>query len=338
MSSKRQRILSGIQPSGDIHLGNYFGAIEKWVEALDEYECLFPIVDYHAMTLPYQPAEMPQRIYKAICANVACGLDPERCTLFVQSHVPEHTELCWVLTCVSSVGALERMTQFKEKSQRQTEREGINFGLLAYPVLMAADILIYKAEVVPVGDDQTQHLELAREIARRFNNTFGETFPEPQAKLSTTPRILGLDGKSKMSKSLNNHIAMIDPAEVVEKKILPAVTDPARMRRTDPGNPELCNIFSLHKIFSAPEQIRWVDEGCRTAGIGCVECKQVLIKNINDFLAPIGERYWEIYNQPEKVREIAEEGAKHARAIARETMAEVKERCGLKLPPVPATV
>jgi tryptophanyl-tRNA synthetase len=338
MSSRRQRILSGIQPSGDIHIGNYLGAIKNWAESLDTYECLFPIVDYHAMTIPYDPGEMPQRIYNAICANVACGLDPERCTLFIQSQVPEHTELCWILTCISSLGALERMTQFKEKSQRQADREGINTGLLAYPVLMAADILIYKAEVVPVGEDQVQHLELAREIARRFNNTFGETFPEPEAKLSQAPRILGLDGKNKMSKSLNNHIAIIDPPEVVEEKLLRAVTDENRKRRSDPGDPDVCNIFSLHKLFSTPEEISWVNRECRIAGIGCIECKRVLIKHVNEMLTPIRERYWEIYHRPDRVREVVEEGAKRARSIARETLAEVKDRCGLKLPAVPEMV
>ncbi len=332
MSQKRQRILSGIQPSGDIHLGNYLGAIKNWVEHLDKYDCFFPIVDYHAMTIPYEPGRMPDRIYNAICANIACGLDPERCSIFIQSQVPEHTELSWILTCITSLGALERMTQFKEKSQLQKDREGINSGLLVYPVLMAADILIYKAEVVPVGDDQVQHLELAREIARRFNNTFGKTFPEPEAKLSQTPRIMGLDGKSKMSKSLNNHIAVIDPPDVVEGKLLRAVTDENRKRRSDPGDPDICNIFSLHKFFSTPEEISWANRECRVAGIGCVECKRVLIKHVNEALDPIRERFRDIHPQPDRVRSVVEEGAARARKIAQETMVEVKEKCGLRLP------
>ncbi|MFH1737407.1 MAG: tryptophan--tRNA ligase [bacterium] len=331
MNSKQQRILSGIQPSGDIHLGNYLGAIKNWVEHLDQYECLFPIVDYHAMTIPYDPAEMPERIYNAVCANIACGLDPERCTLFVQSQVPEHTELCWILTCLTSLGSLERMTQFKEKSQRQADREGINAGLLAYPALMAADILIYKAEVVPVGEDQVQHLELAREIARRFNNAFGETFPEPEAKLSIAPRIMGLDGKNKMSKSLGNHIAVIDAPEAIDEKLRRAVTDENRKRRSDPGDPDICNIFSLHKFFSTPEEITWANKECRVAGIGCIECKEVLIKHVIEVLTPIRELYHEIHNKPEYIRGVVEEGAKHARSIAQETMAEVKEKCGLKI-------
>ncbi len=338
MNQKQQRILSGIQPSGDIHLGNYLGAIKNWVENLGKYDCFFPIVDYHAMTVPYEPTEMPNRIYNAICANIACGLDPARCSIFIQSQVPEHTELCWILTCISSLGALERMTQFKEKSQRQEDREGINTGLLSYPVLMAADILIYKAEVVPVGDDQVQHLELAREIARRFNHAFGETFPEPEAKLSQSPRIMGVDGKTKMSKSLNNHIAVIDPPKVVEEKLLRAVTDENRKRRSDPGDPDVCNIFSLHKFFSTPEEISWANRECRVAGIGCIECKRVLIKHINEALDPIRDKFNEIHPQPDKVREVVEEGASRARSIAQSTMAEVKDKCGLKLPAAQPTI
>jgi len=331
MNPKRQRILSGIQPSGDIHLGNYLGAIKNWAENINNYECFFPIVDYHAMTIPYDPREMPNRIYNGICANIACGLDPERCTIFVQSFVPEHTDLCWILTCVSSLGSLERMTQFKEKSQRQADREGINTGLLAYPVLMAADILIYKAEVVPVGEDQIQHLEFAREVARRFNNTFGETFPEPEPKLSQAPRIMGLDGKNKMSKSLNNHIAIVDSPEVIEEKLRTAVTDENRKRRSDPGDPDVCNIFSLHKLLSTPEEVAWANRECSVAGIGCIECKKALIQHVIDLLTPIREGYYQIYAKPDYVREVVVEGAKRARSIAQQTMAEVKDKCGLKL-------
>jgi tryptophanyl-tRNA synthetase len=322
-----KRSFSGIQPTGDLHIGNYLGAIRTWVEMLDEYECVFSIVDLHALTIRYDTSEMAARTLDAVAVNIACGLDPERCTIFVQSHVHEHTELCWIFDTVTPMGELSRMTQYKEKARQHAEN--VNVGLFNYPVLQAADILLYKAEVVPVGEDQVQHIEFAREVARKFNNTYGPVFPECQALLSKAPRVVGLDGENKMSKSLGNHIALTDAPEVVGKKLATAVTDPARVRRTDPGEPTKCNIYALHRLFSTPEQVAWVEEGCRSAGIGCLECKKVLAENINAVLGPIQERYAELQSDRGRVERVVKEGAERAREIARPVMAEVKDALGL---------
>jgi tryptophanyl-tRNA synthetase len=324
----REVLLSGIQPTGELHLGNYLGAIKNWVALLPEYRCFFAIVDLHAMTIAYDPDGMRARVFDAAVMNMACGLDPERCTLFVQSHVPEHTELAWILNTVTPLGELERMTQFKEKA-RQNDKN-INAGLFTYPILQAADILLYKAKRVPVGEDQVQHLELCREIARRFNARFGPVFPEPQALLSSGARILGLDGKSKMSKSLGNHVALSDPPEVVRKKFAGAFTDPARLRRGDPGHPEVCNVFALHKFFTDLERVARIEAGCRAGTWGCVECKNLLAENVSAALKPIQERAAEIRARPERVREILAEGSRASRAVAAATMEEVRERTGLR--------
>jgi tryptophanyl-tRNA synthetase len=325
-----KRLFSGIQPTGDLHIGNYLGAIKTWVEVLDKYECLFCIVDLHALTIKYDTAEMARRTLDAVAVNMACGLDPERCTIFIQSHVPEHSELCWILDTVTPIGELSRMTQFKDKSQKNADN--INVGLFNYPVLQAADILLYKGEVVPVGDDQVQHIEFAREVCRKFNNAYGPVFPECKALLSNAARVMGLDGENKMSKSLNNHIALTDAPDVVRKKLATSVTDPARIRRTDPGEPTKCNIYSLHKLFSTPEQIAWVEEGCRSAGIGCVECKKVLAENILEVLEPIQARYAELTSDMDYVKQVVAAGAERASTIAKETMAEVRSTLGLYVP------
>ncbi len=251
----RKTVFSGIQPSGVVHIGNYVGAIRNWVSMLDEYDCTFCIVDLHAMTVPYEPHEMRARVFDTFAINVAAGLDPDRCQLFVQSHVPEVAELCWVLMTCAAMGDLSRMTQFKDKSD--SLGISINAGLFTYPVLMTADILLYRAGVVPVGDDQTQHLEFVREVTRRFNSTFGETFAEPSALLSRVPRLMGLAGKAKMSKSLDNYISLLETPEDIWEKLRTAATDPARKRRTDPGTPEICNIFTMHKAFSPPDDVEW---------------------------------------------------------------------------------
>jgi tryptophanyl-tRNA synthetase len=321
------RSFSGIQPTGDLHIGNYLGAIQTWVEMLDRYDCIFCIVDLHALTIRYDVAQMRQRTLDAIAVNMACGLDPDRCILFVQSHVKEHAELCWIFDTVTPMGELGRMTQFKEKSRQNVEN--VNVGLFNYPVLQAADILLYKAEKVPVGEDQVQHIEFAREVARKFNGAYGDVFPECQALLSKAPRVMGLDGENKMSKSLGNHIALTDPPDTVWAKLATAVTDPARVRRTDPGEPTKCNIYALHRFFSTPEQIAWVEEGCRSAGIGCLECKRVLADNINAVLAPIQERYAELQADTARVEAVVRRGAEQAQAIATEVMAEVKDALGL---------
>src|SRR6059058_742388 len=238
------RIFSGIQPSGSLHIGNYLGAVKNWVDLQNKYESLFCVVDYHAITLPYRPADLRARTRDMALSLLAAGLDPEKCTLFVQSMVPEHTELAWIFNTLTPLGELERQTQFKEKASRE---ESVPAGLLNYPVLQAADILLYRAELVPVGEDQLQHLELSREIARKWNARFDDrgffAFPEPQALLSTAKRVLGLDGQAKMSKSLGNTIGLLDSPETIWEKLKPAATDPARVTRKDPGNPDICNIF-----------------------------------------------------------------------------------------------
>jgi len=323
----KKRLFSGIQPSGEVHIGNYLGAIKNWIKLIDQYECIFCIVDYHAITIEYDSNEMQKRIFNAAAVNIAAGLDPEKCTVFVQSSVPEHTELAWILNTVTPIGHLERMTQFKDKAKQH--RENINAGLLIYPVLQAADILVYKGVAVPVGEDQVQHIELAREIARKFNMRFGDTFPDPKEILSDAPRIMGLDGKTKMSKSKGNYISLVESPESIWKKLSTAVTDENRKRRKDPGNPEICNIFSLHKLFSTKEQIDRINSVCRTAEIGCIECKKILAENIANALAPIREKYEQLSNNPDAVWEILHNGAKKCKQMAEETMGEVKNNMGL---------
>jgi len=324
----RKTVFSGIQPSGIVHIGNYAGAIRTWANMLDEYDCTFCVVDLHAMTVEYEPDDMRRRTFETFVLNMAAGLDPARSRLFVQSHVPEVTELSCILMNRAAMGDLNRMTQFKEKSQRAGGH--VNAGLFTYPVLMAADILLYKAQVVPVGEDQTQHLEFAREIARRFNNRFGITFPEPEPLYSDVPRLMGLEAKDKMSKSLSNYISLLDDEDEIWEKLRTAATDPARVRRDDPGTPEICNIFTMHRAFSPPEDVEWSAEGCRTAGIGCIDCKKCLAENMNEELAPIRERHAELSGNPDRVRELMAEGAARCRAIARKTMDEVRQKVGIR--------
>ena len=323
------RIFSGIQPSGELHIGNYLGAVKNWVALQHRYDCLICIVNYHAITVPTDPAMLRQRTLEMAVSLLAAGIDPERSTLFVQSQVPEHTELNWILNTLTPLGELERQTQFKEKAQRQ---ESIMAGLLNYPVLQAADILLYRADLVPVGEDQVQHLELSREIARKWNARYAADapfFPEPQPALTPTRRVMGLDGQTKMSKSMGNTVGLLEPFDEVWQKLRPAVTDPKRVRRTDPGTPEVCNIYHLHQAFSMPETAEHVAHQCRTAGWGCIECKQVLLASMRVELEPIHERAAALRADGGRVREILEAGAERARSIARETMAEVKERMGL---------
>ena len=322
------RIFSGIQPSGEIHIGNYVGAIRNWVQLVDRYDCIYCVVDYHAITIEYEVAAMQQRILETATVLVACGLTPDRCKVFVQSHVPEHTELTWIFNCVTPIGELERMTQFKEKAKQH--RLNINIGLLGYPVLQAADILIYKAGYVPVGEDQIQHVELSREVARKFNGRFGDTFPEPQVLLSDAPRILGTDGGAKMSKSLNNAIGLLDPPEVVLEKLRTAATCEHRQRRSDPGHPEHCNIFTMHQAFSKPDQIAFVDHNCRTAGFGCIECKEVLFKNMMGEIGPIQNRVKQINQNPQYMVDVLNSGAARCKAIAVDVMDEVRTKIGVK--------
>jgi tryptophanyl-tRNA synthetase len=323
----KKRLFSGIQPSGDVHIGNYLGAIKNWVRMIEQYDCIFCIVDYHAITIEYDPKEMQRCILNAAAVNIAAGLDPNRCTIFVQSYVTEHTELAWILNTITPMGHLERMTQFKDKSKQH--RENINAGLFTYPVLQTADILLYKGEAVPVGEDQVQHIELAREIARKFNLRYGETFPDPQEVLSAAPRIMGLDGKTKMSKSLGNYISLVETPESIWKKLSTAVTDENRKRRTDPGNPEICNLFTLHKHFSKKEQIDRINVVCRTAEIGCIECKKILSDNIVEALTPIRYRYEQLIKDTTYLLDLLHTCAKKCKNIAENTMAEVKRKMGL---------
>lgn len=322
------RIFSGIQPSGEIHIGNYVGAIRNWVKLADRYDCIYCVVDYHAITIEYEVELMQKRILETATILIGCGLTPDKCIVFVQSHVPEHTELAWVFNSVTPIGELERMTQFKEKSKQH--RQNINVGLLGYPVLQAADILIYKAGYVPVGEDQTQHVELSREIARKFNGRYGETFPEPQVLLSTAPRILGTDGQAKMSKSMNNAIGLLEPPEVIREKLRMAATCPHRERRSDPGHPEHCNIFTMHQAFSKSDHISNVEQGCRTAGIGCIECKEILYKNMIEELGPIQVRVKEINERPGYIVDVLKSGATRCKVIAAEVMDEVRIKIGVK--------
>ncbi len=322
----KRRILSGVQPSGEAHLGNYLGAFRQWVDLQDTYDCLFCIVDQHAITGQYEPALLPQRIFDMAVSLLAVGLDPERCSIFVQSEVPEHTELAWLFNAVTPVGELERMTQYKDKSAKL---ESIPAGLLNYPILQAADILVYRAEAVPVGEDQLQHLELTREIARKWNAQYGELFPEPQAIVGGTGRILGLDGEAKMSKSLGNTVGILAEPDEVWGQIRTAVTDPQRIRKDDPGRPEVCNVYSLHEYFSDPSQLPDIAEKCRTAQRGCVECKKILSQNVGNEFAPFRERAGGYRDRPEEVLEILAEGARRASALAQETMAEVRQRMGM---------
>jgi tryptophanyl-tRNA synthetase len=323
-------VFSGIQPSGELHLGNYLGAIRNWVELQDQYRCVFCVVDYHAISQDYDTKDMARRVTDMVVDLLALGIDPDRSLLFLQSMVPEHTELCWVFNNVTGFGDLERMTQFKDKAEHQPEN--INVGLFDYPVLQAADILLYKAELVPVGQDQVQHIELARRIARSFNHRWGKVFPECEALLTNLPKLIGLDGKSKMSKSLGNHIplAVFGNDKALRKLLGRAVTDVKRVNREDPGNPDDCpTIGAMHKVVSSPEDNAWVREGCTTAGIGCVDCKGKLTDNLSAHFSKYVERRAALLANPGRVQEVLEQGAAKARAIAQRTMGDVHKKLGL---------
>ena len=323
----RKRIFSGMQPSGEAHLGNYLGALRRWVEMQDDYECVFCIVDDHAITAGSDPADMPKNVFDLAVSYLAVGLDPEKSVIFVQSDVHEHTELAWLFNAITPVGDLERMTQYKDKAQHF---ESIPAGILNYPILQAADILLYKADAVPVGEDQRQHLELTREIARKFNARYGETFPETEALIDkNVGRILGLDGEAKMSKSLGNTVGILAEPDDIWARVRTAVTDPQRVRRDDPGRPEVCNVFALHRFFADEEQLEDIATQCRGATRGCVDCKRILAENIAEAFGPFRERAAEYRRGPEAVREILDQGAIRAREMAEKTMSEVRERMGL---------
>jgi tryptophanyl-tRNA synthetase len=326
--SEKQRVLSGVQPTGELHIGNYLGAVRTWAKQVEEQkeELLFCVVDAHAITQDYEPVDLKKRIAGLAVDLIACGLDPSRCTLFVQSDVREHTELAWYLSAVTPMGDLQRMTQFKDKSE---EKENVSSAFFMYPVLMSADILVYKASIVPVGDDQLQHLELARETVRRFNHRFGPVFVEPKPRLSRTPRIMGLDGASKMSKSKGNTIAVFEQKDAFWNKLRGAFTDPQRLRKSDPGRPEICNIYTMHQAVSPEETVQEVAANCTGAKWGCVDCKKVLFENFDRELVPLRAKRESLDASSNLVTEALGDGAAKARAIAKETMREVRDVMGL---------
>ena len=321
-----------MRPTGRLHLGNYLGALKNWVELQDQYRCIYCAVDVHALTTMTSPEELKEirpNIREMVLDWLAAGLDPERSTIFVQSHVPEVMTLHTLLSMVTPLGWLLRVPTFKEKVRQMEEsEESVNYGLVGYPVLQTADIILYKANAVPVGEDQLPHLELAREIVRRFNNFFGPTFPEPQAKLTEAPLILGLDGEHKMSKSLDNHIDLAATPEETRQRLLTAFTDPQRTHRNIPGRPEVCNVYSLHKIFN-PADLDTVYQECTSATRGCVECKRHLADGVNAYLQLFRERRAEFEARPGFVDDVLAEGAVRAKAIAKETIAEVTQKMGL---------
>lgn len=320
-------LFTGIQPTGFLHIGNYFGAIKNWVKMQYEYDSYISVVDYHAITILYEVDTMPRNVFEMVLGLYACGIDFERTTLFIQSEVPGHAELTWIFNSIIPLGELERMTQFKDKARQN--RANVNIGLLDYPVLQAADILIYKGDVVPVGEDQVQHVEFAREVARKFNVRYGETFPECKALLTQTPRVMGLDGSAKMSKSKDNYIALFESKEEIWKKVSVAKTDPARKRKTDPGTPEICNIYALHGLVTPKKAIEEVAEGCRSAGIGCLDCKKIFVENLMTVLDPIQERYKDFSSRKQEVRKVLTRNAARCREVAKSTILEVKQKMGL---------
>ena len=331
--SRKGVIFSGMRPTGLLHLGNYMGALQNWVALQQDYNCIYCAVDIHALTTVESGEEandIKPNIEDMVLDWLPAGIDPEKSIVFVQSHVPEVMTLHTLLSMVTPLGWLTRVPTFKDKvrQMRETE-ETVNYGLVGYPVLQTADIILYKADTVPVGQDQVPHIELSREIVRRFNNLFGDTFPEPQAKLTEAPLLLGLDGKNKMSKTLNNHLDLAATPEETTKRVLTAFTDPQRVRRDIPGRPEVCNIYSLHKMFSGAEATSTVYSECTTAQRGCVDCKRHLADSINDFLKDFRARREDLKARPGYVQEVLHEGGKKAKAIAVETIAEVYEKMGL---------
>lgn len=322
-------VLSGMQASGRLHLGNFVGALQNWVKLQERYDCYYFVADWHALTTGYAKPEVIRESTHDLLVNfLAAGLDPDKATIFIQSEVPEHAELHLLLSMITPLGWLERVPTYKEKQQELKDRDLSNYGFLGYPVLQSADILIYRSKYVPVGLDQMPHLEITREIARRFNYLYKEVFPEPEGLLTEFPKVPGVDGR-KMSKSYGNAVYLSDPPEAVEQKLKTMVTDPARKRRTDTGDPELSPVFQLHRIFSSKEEQEEIAHGCRTAGIGCIDCKKILIKNIFRVLEPIWDKRNELLKNPELIRFAADKGVVKAKKAAEETMELVRETMGL---------
>lgn len=320
----KKRILSGMRPTGRLHLGNLVGALTNWKKLQDDYDCFFFVADWHALTSDYANTDnLKEYIHEMLIDWLSVGLSPERATMFIQSHVLEHSELFVLLSAITPLPWLERNPTYKEQKEQLKNKDLSTYGFLGYPVLQAADILMYKSHGVPVGMDQLPHVELTREIARRFNYFYGEVFPIPEPILTEIPKLLGIDGR-KMSKSYNNTIYISEKPEDIRAKVSRMVTDPQRARRSDPGDPGVCNVFNFHKLFSDEKIIKKIDRECRTAEIGCVECKKIMAENLIAFLAPIREKRDYYESHPEMVTEIIQEGTAKARTVARQTMQEVR--------------
>ena len=328
-AGRKKIVVSGMRPTGKLHLGHLLGTLRNWVSLQDRYDCHFFVADWHVLTTDYEkPGKVPGFVDEMVLDWLAAGLDPERCVIFRQSELLEHAELALLFGMITPVPWLERNPTYKEQKEQLSDRDLSTYGFLGYPVLQAADILLYKADLVPVGVDQVPHVELTREIARRFNHLYGDVLPEPQALLSPTPKVPGTDGR-KMSKSYGNAIWLDEEPESIQTRLGRMATDPARVRRTDPGDPELCPAFNLHKVYCTPEEIETVTAGCRTAGIGCLDCKKIMIKHVIADLAPHRERRAELAARAGYVREVLAAGTARARTIARQTMTEVRDAMGL---------
>ena len=320
----KKRILSGMRPTGPLHMGNYLGALDNWVKMQDPYDCFFFVADWHALTSDYEkPGPMEEYVRQMLIDWLSAGLSPEKSTIFVQSKVPEHTELFLVFSMITPVPWLERNPTYKDQIVQLQNKDLSTFGFLGYPVLQAADILIYKAQGVPVGIDQVPHVEITREIARRFNYLYGTVFPEPESILTQTPKILGID-RRKMSKSYGNAIYLSDSPEDIRAKVMQMITDPQRARRSDPGNPDVCNVYEFHRLYTDLNVSQQIDVQCRRAEIGCVECKRIMADNLIQALAPLREKQQYYASHPEIVQEIIVEGSRKARRIAVETLKQVK--------------
>jgi tryptophanyl-tRNA synthetase len=326
--AQKGRVFSGARPTGRQHLGNYLGAIQNYVALQNEYQCIYCIVDLHALTTVDTTENLKQNVQEMALDWLAAGIRPEVSIVFVQSQVPEVTELHTILSMVTPLGKLTDLPTFKEKARQQPHN--INYGLVGYPVLMAADIALYKADFVPVGIDQAPHIEFTREVVRSFNFRYNcNVLVEPQMKATEVPKVLGIDGEAKMSKSLNNHIELAATPKETQQRVMQMVTDPQRVRRSDPGNPEVCNVFSMHKIFSTPEEVAMIDEECRRAGIGCVQCKQLYAKNLNNNLDAFRQRRNSLAENPRHVWDVLHSGQKRAQEIACQTISEVRDAVGL---------
>jgi len=324
-ATNKRRVLSGMRPTGKLHLGHLVGALDNWVKLQDQYDCFYFIADWHALTTDYaDTSRVKQNTLEMAYDWLAAGLDPERSVIFTQSHVPQHAELFLLLSMITPLGWLERVPTYKEQRDNIKDKDLGMYGFLGYPVLQAADIVIYRASYVPVGEDQVPHLEITREITRRFNSFYGDIFPEPQPLLTPMAKLPGTDGR-KMSKSYGNAILLSEPEADIRQKLKTMVTDPARVRRTDPGNPQVCPVYSLHKIYSPAEKIKEVEVGCTTAGIGCIQCKGWVADNLITQIKPLQERRAKYEQNPRQVWDMLEAGSERARKIAEQTMADVRQ-------------